>query len=87
MGSIVFSPVWESASSPATRAGTPLLLKLAVRFAQHLVLPAIVGVTDSTAAMCAGWKNVRCSSSGLFSLLRCAASSVRTPIAPVVRLP
>ncbi len=87
MGSIVFSPVWVSASPPATRAGKPLLSKPAVRFARHLVLPAVVGVIDSTAAMCADWKNVRCSSSGLFSPLRCVASSVQTPAAPVVRLP
>ncbi|MCY1264093.1 hypothetical protein D9M68_522000 [compost metagenome] len=47
--------------------------KPAVRFARHRVLPAIVGVTDATAAMCAGWKNVRCSTSGSSSPLRCVA--------------
>lgn len=76
MGLIVFSPVWVIASSPATCKGRPLLSKPAVQFAGHRARPTIVGVTDSMAAMCANWKNVQCSSSGSFSLLRCVASSV-----------
>lgn len=85
VGSIVFSLVWVSASSPATGEGRPSLSRPAVRFARHLVLPAVVGVTDSRAAVCADWKNVRCLRSGAFSPWRCVASSVRMPAAPVVR--